>query len=264
MPRSFKVCTLALLATAAFAQHPKIASDLETLDPNSTADVIVQYAHVPTARHHQRVLAAGGALRRQLDIIKSAHYAVPVSTLWELAQDPDVVHISPDRAVQAAVDDAEAAVNANIALSYGWNGTGIGIAVIDSGIANHPDLKNASGALRVVYSHDFVGGGTDDHYGHGQSVAGIIAGNGASSTGSNFFLTFRGLAPNTNLINLRVLNQNGVGTDSAVIAAIQQAIQLKSKYNIRVINLSLGRPWWRATSSIRYARRSNRRGRQAS
>src|SRR5262249_52090391 len=63
-----------------------------------------------------------------------------------------------------------------------------------------------------------------------------------SSTGTNFFLTFRGLAPNANLINLRVLDQNGRGTDSGVIAAIQQAIQLKSKYNIRVMNLSLGRP----------------------
>ena len=51
-----------------------------------------------------------------------------------------------------------------------------------------------------------------------------------------------GIADNANLINLRVLDQNGAGRDSAVIAAIQKAISLKSKYNIRVINLSLGRP----------------------
>jgi serine protease AprX len=50
------------------------------------------------------------------------------------------------------------------------------------------------------------------------------------------------VAPSSNLINLRVLDENGNGTDSAVIAAIQTAIQLKSKYNICVINLSLGRP----------------------
>jgi serine protease AprX len=87
-----------------------------------------------------------------------------------------------------------------------------------------------------------VGGGTDDHYGHGQHVAGIIAGNGARSSASTAFLTFRGLAPSANLINLRVLDQNGRGTDSTVIAAIQQAIKLKDRYNIRVINLSLGRP----------------------
>src|SRR5208282_4947363 len=51
-----------------------------------------------------------------------------------------------------------------------------------------------------------------------------------------------GMAPGANIINLRVLDQNGSGTDSQVVAAIQQAIQLKSQYNIRVINLSLGRP----------------------
>ena len=134
------------------------------------------------------------------------------------------------------------AVNANTAFAYGWDGTGIGLAIVDSGIANHPDLKTPKGALRVVYQQDFVGGGTDDHYGHGQSVAGITGGNGASSSGSSYFHTFRGVAPNVNLINLRVLDQNGHGTDSGVIAAIRQAINSRSKYNIRVMNLSLGRP----------------------
>ena len=53
--------------------------------------------------------------------------------------------------------------------------------------------------------------------------------------------TFKGLAPNVNLIDLQVLDQNGLGTDSNVIAAIEMAITLKNTYNIRVINLSLGR-----------------------
>ncbi len=52
----------------------------------------------------------------------------------------------------------------------------------------------------------------------------------------------KGIAPNANLLDLRVLDKNGASTDSEVIAAIQQAVQLKSKYNVRVINLSLGRP----------------------
>lgn len=76
-----------------------------------------------------------------------------------------------------------------------------------------------------------------DFYGHGTHVAGILAGNGATSGG-----WMRGLAPQAKIINLRVLDANGNGTDTAVIAAIQRAIQLKSTYNIRVINLSLGRP----------------------
>ena len=75
-----------------------------------------------------------------------------------------------------------------------------------------------------------------DLYGHGTHVAGIIAGNGYLSGGH-----YSGVAPEANLIDLRALDANGAGTDSTVIAAIQQAIALKNAYNIRIINLSLGR-----------------------
>jgi len=253
MTSSPKVFALALLALSAFAQQPKIAPDLETQDQNSMVDVIVQYNHVPSESQHQRVLALGGTLRRQLDVINSSHYAMSVRALRNLAEDSDVIHISPNHKLQASqlqasqpsqtpVDVAENSVNANIAYSYGWNGNGIGVAVIDSGISSDPDLKNAQGNMRVVYQQDFVGGGTNDQYGHGEHVAGIVAGNGSNSSAPNDFLTFRGVAPNANLINLRVLDQNGGGTDSTVIAAIQQAIFLKYWFNIRVINLSLGRP----------------------
>src|SRR4029077_18151443 len=101
-----------------------------------------------------------------------------------------------------------------------------------------------SPASRIVYSQSFVSddGDTSDRYGHGTHVAGIVAGNGFASTGPSFFKTFLGIAPEARLINLRALDANGAGTDSSVIAAIDRAIALKKKYNIRVINLSLGRP----------------------
>lgn len=232
-----------LIATLpGFAANHKIAPDLSRAEHGSSVDVIVQFHNAPSQSHHQRVGKHGGILHKTLDVINAAHYSIPAAALQALADDPDVAYISPDHQLTGTADYAEAAVNASIAYGYGWDGTGIGVAVLDSGIANHPDLKNSKGALRVVYSEDFVGGGTDDHYGHGQAVAGIIGGNGASSSGSNYFLTFRGVAPNVNLINLRVLDQNGHGTDATVIAGIQQAIKLKSKYKIRVMNLSLGRP----------------------
>jgi serine protease AprX len=95
----------------------------------------------------------------------------------------------------------------------------------------------------VVYHQDFTGTATSnangaqyDLYGHGTHVAGIIGGNGYLSAGR-----FAGVAPTVNLIDLRALDANGSGSDSNVIAAIQQAIALKDTYNIRVINLSLGR-----------------------
>ena len=238
-----------LLGEPALARNPKIASDLEGADPDSSVDVIIQFTQAPTARHHAKVLDRGGQLKSELGIVKGGAYRISARELEDLANDPEVAHISADHPIQgtattpssATLDYYDATVNAPVAWQFGLNGTGIGVAVIDSGIIDIPDLHGQT--YRVVYSQDFTGIKTAlDQYGHGSHVAGIVGGNGKNSTGSNYFYTFKGIAPNVNLINLRVLNQNGVGTDSAVINAIQQAVMLKAKYNIRVINLSLGRP----------------------
>src|SRR6266853_278448 len=111
-----------------------------------------------------------------------------------------------------------------------------------AGLICGASVRGAYG-LRIVYSQSFVPGTTDasDYFGHGTHVAGIVASAGWMSTGGKFSHTFKGIAPNANIINLRVLDQNGAGTDSSVIAAIQTAITMKNQYNIRVINLSLGR-----------------------
>ena len=229
-----------VLAGTLSAASDKMAADLRP--DGSSVDVIVQFRSTPTADHHARMARKGALLHRDLSFVKAAAYSLPTAELDGLSNDPDISFISPDRTVTGALDYAEPTINANVAFQNGYDGSGIGVAVIDSGIANHDDLKNSKGALRIVYSQDFIGGGTDDHYGHGEHVAGIIGGDAKDSSGSNDSRTFRGIAPNVNLINLRVLDENGHGTDSGVIAAIAQAIALKTKYNIRVINLSLGRP----------------------
>jgi serine protease AprX len=147
--------------------------------------------------------------------------------------------------MQGLDDITDVATGVTAAWTAGYNGTGVGVAVIDSGINDsHPDLLNsAETKSRVVYHQDFTGTATTnssgakyDLYGHGTHVAGIIGGNGYLSGGS-----YAGVAENVNLIDLRALDLNGAGTDSTVIAAIEEAITLKSTYNIRVINLSLGR-----------------------
>ena len=158
-------------------------------------------------------------------------------------------YISLDRPLGASLDYTAAAVSAPQAWNYGLDGTGIGVAVIDSGVYNHPDLNAATGTKsRVVYRQSFIGGALNDDFGHGTHVAGIVAGNGNSSDQQGAFRTFKGIAPNANILDLRVLDQNGASSDSAVISAIQQAVQLKSKYNVRVINLSLGRPIFESCS----------------
>ncbi len=225
----------------------KLSKDLDALkgsNSGASVDVIIQFNQTPTEAHHQKVQNKGGVLKTKLDFIKGAHYSVPVESLDALADDPDVVYISPDRPLSGSLDNTAAAVNAKAAWQAGWDGTGIGVAVIDSGITYQTDLYGTTGSggkLRILYSQDFVGGGTNDYYGHGEHVAGIIAGSGKNSNYSTYARTFKGIAPNANLINLRVLDQNGQGTDSGVISAIQVALTVQNKYHIRVMNLSLGR-----------------------
>jgi len=244
------VCALLIGASLAFAGTHKMSNDLAGKKSSDMVNVIVQFNQVPTSRHHQKVADRGGKLRRQLGRFRGAAYSIPASQLASLAADPEVTYISPDRPLSAAstgsptaiLDYHTDAVNAPAAWAQGLDGTGVGVAIIDSGIADLADIhgKKKSGNSNVVYSQDFTGapaGKTVDQYGHGTHVAGIIAG-----TGANNFYTFQGIAGNANLINLRVLDQNGAGTDSEVIAAIQTAIQLQSTYNIRVISLSVGRP----------------------
>jgi len=253
IPVVFATASFAVTPSQLFNQgpgmnHGKIARDIDRSHPNNRVDVIVQFKMTPTAKHYQRMTARGARVKTRLHGINAAAFNLPVSALAKLEKDSDVAYVSPDRKVTLKDNGYESfasAVEADIAdQQYDLDGTGIGVAVIDSGVADHVDLHNANGS-RVVYSESFVPGNTSgvDAYGHGTHVSGIIGGNGSGSgQGSGYASHITGMAPNVNIINLRVLDQNGAGTDSQVIAAIQRAIQLQAQYNIRVINLSLGRP----------------------
>src|SRR5262249_10238230 len=118
------------------------------------------------------------------------------------------------------------------------DGSGVGIAVLDSGLDdNHHDVTK--GRKSKVVSVSFVSGddSIDDAYGHGTHVATLAAGTGnvAGLEGQ-----FTGIAPQAQLINVRVLGDNGSGKTSDVIAGIDWCLANKNTYNIRVINLSLG------------------------
>ena len=229
-----------------FAGQPKIAPELTRGDSNASVDVIVQFTAAPTEKHHQKVRDHGGTYKMDLGTIKGAIYSLRAGAIAAQAEDPEVTYISPDRPVEGMLDYANSTVGADIARSYGWGGYGVGVAVIDSGINPVWDLYvgTSSNNNRIVYNESFLDSTrkATDEYGHGTHVAGIVAGNANSATFMQATHVFRGIAPRANLINLRMLDKNGAGTDSWVIAAIQRAIALKSQYNIRVINLSLGRP----------------------
>jgi serine protease AprX len=246
------VTTATTLVGTAATSSRKFSADLmkPTADSNGMVSVIVQHRQMPTVAHLQAMRGRGATIKTQFHTIRAVAMRVPVSMLAELENDPNVAYVTPDRnqkmASNPVTEEYATAIGADVAQSqYGFDGTGVGVAVIDSGIAIHPDLNNANGVSRVVYSQSFVAGDstTSDKFGHGTHVAGLIGASGASSgTANGYAATYAGMAPNVNLINLRVLDQNGSGTDSGVIAAIEAAIALRSTYNIRVINMSLGRP----------------------
>src|SRR5579859_1617533 len=230
--------TILFLTGTLWAQNPKVDPALAHAAPQEVVRVIVQYRDVPNPSKNEHVLTLGGSIRQALELVRGHAISLPAAQLERLAADPDVEAIVPDHPVSASLDTVAPAVNAPAAWMANQIGTGIGVAVIDSGVSAHNDLNS-----RIVYNQDFTGEGQNaDLYGHGTHVAGIIAGNGAQSTGPSHFKTFKGMAPGVNIINLRALNSQGAGSDSTVIAAIQKAISLKNQYNIRVINLSLGRP----------------------
>src|SRR6266487_6293685 len=85
----------------------KLSKDLDALKGGhngATVDVIIQFNQTPTAAHHQKVQDKGGVLKTNLDFIKAGHYSVPTGALDDLANDPDVAYISPDREVSGSLD----------------------------------------------------------------------------------------------------------------------------------------------------------------
>src|SRR5438270_1578482 len=244
MKKFLFVCCLCAMVTVAFADNSKLSPDLLKCSA-PTARVIVQYESPPALLDLQGITNLLGSIVSQLPLINAVVADLSLTDILSLSNQSNVRYISLDRTLAPTLSNAGPAVKAYAAWQSGYTGSGIGVAVVDSGISSHPDLNGGFlGLSRVVYSQSFVPGTSSaaDQYGHGTHIAGLIAGNGASSKGSKYTHTFQGIAPGANLINLRVLDQNGAGTDSAVIAAISQAIALKPWLNIRVLNLSLGRP----------------------
>ena len=141
-----------------------------------------------------------------------------------------------DRAMGA--DQARAPMRGPLGLGWvpGVTGRGVGVAVVDSGISAHSALQG-----KIVAAVSFVPGdpGTEDAYGHGTHIAGLIAGTAPSNTAPGYRT---GIAPGAHLINVRVLGPEGAGYTSDVIAGIQWVVANRAQFRIRVVNLSLGHP----------------------
>ena len=164
--------------------------------------------------------------------------------LEALATEPSIHHLSGDLKVadfmsvsnQSTQADKVRAGQAGGLLGLGGisgvNGQGVVVAVLDSGISTHTALKG-----HILASVSMISGSTTtDAYGHGTHVAGIIAGQPTSVTP----LYTGGIAPGAQIVNVKVLGDDGVGLTSDVVDGINWVINHKAQYNIKIMNLSLG------------------------
>src|SRR3954469_2063045 len=232
---------------AAPEHHARLSADLLHLPArdSTTRTRVIVHGDAATidaiaARHHLAIvrrLAVGAVLAASADEIA------------RLSADTAIDHLSGDVPVRpsmsisnvsTAADQARAGTAGlpGVGAIPGVTGQGIGVAVVDSGISAHTALAN-----KVVANVSLVTGDTSvtDGFGHGTHVAGIIAGLGSAAKNVTPLYS-GGIAPGAQLVNVRVLGNDGVGRTSDVIAGIEWAIAHRAQYNIRVINLSLGHP----------------------
>ncbi|TRO64993.1 peptidase S8 [Streptomyces sp. IB201691-2A2] len=139
-----------------------------------------------------------------------------------------IAHVWLDGVRKASLDKSVKQIGADKAWAAGFDGKGVKIAVLDTGVdTTHPDLKD-----QVVAEKNFsTAPDATDKYGHGTHVASIAAGTGAKSAGK-----YKGVAPGAQVLNGKVLDDNGYGDDSGILAGMDWA----AEQGADVVNLSLG------------------------
>ncbi|WAU85249.1 S8 family serine peptidase [Streptomyces sp. Qhu-G9] len=179
-------------------------------------------------------------VRRTLKSLNADAVLTPkadASDLWSAVTDSQggdaktasgIAHVWLDGVRKASLDKSVKQIGADKAWAAGFDGKGVKIAVLDTGVdATHPDLKG-----QVVAEKNFsTAPDATDKFGHGTHVASIAAGTGAKSAGK-----YKGVAPGATLLNGKVLDDNGFGDDSGIIAGMDWAVE----QGAAVINLSLG------------------------
>jgi serine protease AprX len=188
------------------------------------------------------VLSVGGSILTQFHLINAVDATIPAITEPLLASLPGI-SVTPDAPVTVQAtpesigphtpsDVFRQETGADQLAAAGDTGQGVTVAVMDTGIDKLPDF-----AGRLLGGVDLSGEGNpyQDSYGHGTFVAGLIAGDGASSGGQD-----SGEAPGANLVSIKVAGASGVTHVSTLMAGLQWAVDNENRYGIKVLNLSLG------------------------
>ena len=264
--------------TDVVAPASKISSDLQeklsTLSSSDTVCVVISLSSKRSGQLNALLNRNGVHLRGDYDYLDQMALDLPASAVFELATFGEVQFISLDHktkpmgeiSLTTGADSVNKPKYDSNALGYvpsSGGGKDVGIAFIDSGIdSGHYSMKvwnkdsggNMGWHNRVIAKVDFTGENKPDQdpYGHGTHVATIAAGSGRVASGA-----YMGIAPLANIINLRVLDSTGQGRVSSVLNALNWILSPadpkkpwdkvynpynKDKYNIDVVNMSIGTP----------------------
>jgi len=233
--------------------HPALA-EISSESPSQIVSVIIQVKH---NNHDIEALVSqlDGEITHNLHILNSVTAQLPADGAVKLALDPNVRWVSLDSHVEnskrkTVSESVEIepqlenyfldTLNVRPVWELGLLGQGVTVAVIDSGVNQEKDLQvnpqKAKPGSRVIEQVTFNSnaGHTNDATGHGTHVAGIIGGSGYRSDG-----LFAGIAPQVNIISLKICDENGMAYESDAIAAMQWVLKNKEKFNIRVVNISV-------------------------
>src|SRR2546426_11827718 len=152
------LCVLILtVAGLASGQSAKLSPDLQALPGGAAVNVIVQYHNPPSSGELNSASAVGAAKGKALGLVNAYRWTMSPGNVQQLlGRDANVKYVSVDRPLKGAMNLAVPTVNADLAQNLGYDGTGVGVAVIDSGINPIADLTGIpSKTSRIVYSQNF-------------------------------------------------------------------------------------------------------------
>ena len=223
------------------------------LDEVNTLPLIIDFDHTPTEQDIAMLTREVGYIHQwHLPLIDAVAGRIPHDLILEATTLPGVVMLELDGILQVQNGDAAVVHEVDLAQQQtGYDGSGVTVAVIDTGIdslhvgLDDLDDDNSTNDPKVIAFYDPVNNpdktnGTEvqayDDQGHGTHCAGTVAGTGAPT------YEHPGMAPQANLVGVKVLDAGGSGSFSVVMAGMQWTVDHRYEFNIRAASMSLGGP----------------------
>ena len=223
------------------------------VDDAGRISVIVDFDHEPNAADEQMLeLEVDFETQFRYWLIHSIAGRVDLDRIDDIVSLPGVVFVELDGRLEVLMNDVKPTHGVDLVWQdTGYTGAGITMAIIDTGIDGNPsaiddlDEDNSTHDPKILGFYDAINNpdktnGTEvepyDDHGHGSHCAGITTGTGAPT------YEYIGIAPQANLVGVKVLSGSGSGSYAQVMAGMQWTVDKRHDFNIRAASMSLGGP----------------------